>query len=126
MSERLKRIVEELRLRPDDAVLEIGCGHGVAADYICERLQSGRLLAIDRSPTMIAAARRRNRAHIADGKAQFQVADALEFEPGRRKFDKILAVRVGLFHRDAAAARARVERWLAPDGRLLIVYDEPK
>lgn len=125
MSERLRTIVDGMRIRPDDAVLEIGCGHGVAASFICDRLQSGHLVAIDRSKKMITAAVRRNKEHIESGKAEFQVADVLKFDPGARRFDKILAVRVGLFHREAALARSIVEKWLAPRGKLVIVYDEP-
>lgn len=125
MSERLRSIVEGLRIQADDQVLEIGCGHGVAASFVCERLGSGRLVAIDKSKKMIAASLRRNRRYVDAGRAEFHVADALEFEPGRRKFDKIFAVRVGLLHRDPALARRILEPWLAPRGKIVLVYDEP-
>ena len=59
VSERLAWAVDTLAIEPADRVLEIGCGHGVAASLVCERLGSGRLTAIDRSHTMIEMAERR-------------------------------------------------------------------
>jgi cyclopropane fatty-acyl-phospholipid synthase-like methyltransferase len=125
MTDRLRAIVEAMKVRPGDRILEIGCGHGVAASYICERLSSGHLVAIDRSRKMIAAAAARNKAAIASGTAEFHVADFLSYDPGRQRFDKILAVRVRAFHVDADHARSIVLPWLAPRGKLFAVYDEP-
>jgi trans-aconitate methyltransferase len=92
VSERLRSIVEKLGIRPEDHVLEIGCGQGVAATLICERLDGGRLTAIDRSPKI---------------------------------FDKVLAVRVGLFHREPERAKRLAGRWLKPGGELVAVFDPP-
>jgi ubiquinone/menaquinone biosynthesis C-methylase UbiE len=125
MSERLRRIVEQLDIRPHERVLEIGCGHGVAATFVCERLDGGRLTAIDRSPKMIEAAIRRNAANVEAGKAEFLVATLEDADLRDRRFDAIFAVRVGLFDREPERARRLAERWLAPGGRLTVVFDPP-
>jgi ubiquinone/menaquinone biosynthesis C-methylase UbiE len=116
VSRRLRAIVQQPDIRPDDRVLEIGCGQGVAATYVLERLDRGQLSAIDRSPKMIEAAERRNADEVEAGKAEFLVAELDAFQPGDRRFDKIFAVRVGLFDRDPERANAIVEKWLAPAG----------
>jgi ubiquinone/menaquinone biosynthesis C-methylase UbiE len=123
MSDRLRRIVDGLGIRPGQRVLEIGCGHGVAATFVCERLDDGRLTAVDRSPKMIEAAARRNAAFVEAGTAEFLVAELEQMDLGDRRFDTIFAVRVGLFHREPERARALAERWLAPGGRLDAVFD---
>jgi ubiquinone/menaquinone biosynthesis C-methylase UbiE len=125
MSDRLRRIVDGLDIRPGDRVLEIGCGHGVAATFVCERLEHGRLTAIDRSPQMIEAARRRNAAYVEAGTAEFLVATLEELDLGDRRFDTIFAVRVGLFHREPARAAGLVRPYLAPGGRLVTAFDTP-
>ena len=125
MSERLRRIVERMNIRPNDRVLEIGCGHGVAASMVCELLEGGHLTAVDRSKKMIEAASRRNAEHIQAGRAELICADFEKLDLGSRRFDKIFAVRVGLFWREPERARRIAERWLAPGGELFVEYDEP-
>jgi ubiquinone/menaquinone biosynthesis C-methylase UbiE len=125
VSERLRAIVDGLGLRPDERVLEIGCGHGVAATFVCERLDGGRLTAVDRSPKMIEAAARRNAEWVEAGVAEFLVARLEDMDLGERRFDTVLAVRVGLFHREPERARSLAGRWLAPGGRIVAAFDEP-
>jgi len=94
MSERLRSIVDGLDVRPDQRILEIGCGHGIAATYVCERLVTGWLTAIDRSAKMIDAAARRNASHVEAGRAEFLVAALEDLDLADRRFDTIFAVRV--------------------------------
>ncbi len=127
MNERLRTIVEGLAIQPGDRVLEIGCGHGVAASYVCERLtDGGHLTAIDRSPKMIAAASRRNAAHVEAGRAEFLVMDLEGLSLGDRRFELVFAVRVGLFHRSPERARRLVEPWLASGGTVHAFFDPPR
>ena len=125
MSERLRSIVDGLDIQPADRVLEIGCGHGVAATLVCERLDGGRLTAVDRSPKMIEAATRRNAAYVDSGTAEFLVASLEDLDLGDRRFDTVFAVRVGLFHREPERARSLVEAWLAPGGEVFAFFDPP-
>lgn len=126
MSARLQAIVEQLLLRPGYQVLEIGCGQGVAGRLICDRLGTdGRYLGIDRSARMVALARRQLATEIRDGRAAVLQADFATFDPGARRYDCILAVRVRPFFTDRSAAEALVRPWLRPGGRLHVVYDEP-
>ena len=125
MSERLRAVVEQLQIGANDRVLEIGCGHGAAASFVCELLEGGHLTAIDRSRKMIEAAGRRNAVYVEAGKAEFLVAALEDLDLGDRRFDKVFAVRVGLFHREPERARAIVERYLAPGGRILSSFDPP-
>jgi hypothetical protein len=48
----------------------------------CERLDGGRLTAIDRSPKMVEAAARRNAAFVEQGKAEFLVAELEDLDLG--------------------------------------------
>jgi ubiquinone/menaquinone biosynthesis C-methylase UbiE len=92
---------------------------------VCDRLDRGRLTAIDRSEKMIAAASARNAGYVEAGKAEFLVGDFEDVDLGERRFDVIFAVRVRLFVNEPERARALAKRWLAPGGEMHAFYDEP-
>jgi ubiquinone/menaquinone biosynthesis C-methylase UbiE len=125
INDRIVAAVDRLRVRPDGFILEVGCGHGFAVDLICQRLVTGKVVAIDRSSKMISAAVRRNAEHITSGRAEFHVCDLEDFDPAGRQFDAILALRVRLFHRDPTKARHLIAAYLKPGGRIVAEYDEP-
>jgi SAM-dependent methyltransferase len=123
--ERLQWAVEELSLRGDEAILEIGCGRGVAVSLVCPLLRGGTITGIDRSATAIDAARERNREHVGAGKAFFHQASIEAFEGRARAFHIAFAVNVNLFWLDAAKGLDSVRRLLADDGRLFLFYEAP-
>jgi ubiquinone/menaquinone biosynthesis C-methylase UbiE len=125
MNDRQRKIVDELHIKPSDRVLEIGCGQGVACTFICEQLTTGSYVGVDRSEKMIAAATRRNQHFMDEGKAQFVLQELEDLDLGDRQFDIILAVRVRLFYSEPSRAEKLVQKYLAHNGTLKVVYDTP-
>jgi trans-aconitate methyltransferase len=107
-------------------VLEIGGGPGVAASLVCERLDRGNLLLIDRSATAVERSRRRNWPHIASGRLVLETVDVANFDPGEARFDKVFAVNVNVFWTTRATDElARIRGALAREGRLFLFYETP-
>lgn len=59
MNERGNDAAARLVLRGDETVLDAGCGTGQVTDSVLERLPRGRVIALDGSTAMLAAARER-------------------------------------------------------------------
>lgn len=125
--DRIAWAVELLDVRPDDRILEVGCGRGVAASLLCRRLPSGRVVGLDRSATAIAAARTLAAACVEAGTASFENVALADVDPvALGRFDKILAVNVNLFWTQPAPDELPLlADLLHPGGRLQLVYEPP-
>lgn len=124
-SKRMAWAVDVLDVAADDRLLEVGCGHGVAVSLVCERLVGARIVAVDRSPKMIAAAERRNAAHVAAGRARFVTSRFEDAELDQAAFDKVFAFHVADFWRKPEQWLAITRALLAPGGRLFLFNQAP-
>jgi SAM-dependent methyltransferase len=122
-SERFVWAVDTLGVRPTDRPLEVGCGHGVAVSLVCERLTTGTITAIDRSPKMIEVATRRNREHVEAGRAVLQAVALEDVDLGGRRFDTVFAFNVAPFWQQPAAAFGAVRGHLERDGTVYVFWD---
>src|SRR5688500_7109770 len=66
--ERNRWAVELLDVQPNERVLEIGCGPGVAIAALASRVPEGLVVAVDHSEVMISQTRRRNTAAVDAGR----------------------------------------------------------
>jgi SAM-dependent methyltransferase len=130
--DRISRTVDGLGLMPDDRILEIGCGPGVAAAMVCARLGGGHLTAIDRSATAVERTRGRIGHHERTGRATVVQADLVELgelpdlAPGGPPYDLVFAVNVNLFWTGPATAELAVLRaGMRPGAVLHLCYDFP-
>jgi len=89
---------------------------------VCERLDGGRVTALDRSPKMIEMAERRNQPRAS--KARFVAASLEEADLGDETYDKVFAVNVAALHKPGEALDT-VRRRLAPGGRLYLFGQAP-
>ena len=117
-SARLAWAVEALDVQPDERVLELGCGHGVALALVCDRLgPDGAAVGVDRSATMTAAAARRTA-----GRARLVTAPLADPALGDERFPKVLAVHFPpLLRGDPARELTVIAAHLAPGGTLHVV-----
>ena len=128
VSSRIANAVAALPIREDMRVLEIGCGPGVAARLVSQKLKTGKILAIDRSEKAIAAAIAGSEEEIATGRLAFRCVAIEDFvlETGEPQFDLAFAMRVGALdgrHPELEAqALGRLKAALTP-GAVLVIDD---
>jgi SAM-dependent methyltransferase len=125
LAPRHAHAVDLLALVPTDRVLEVGCGHGIASTLACDALTDGSFLGVDRSASMVAAAEKRNRAHVDAGRARFERVDLAALDVGDDLYDKAFAVNVPAFVDEPEEAFSAVARALVPGGRLVVVHEPP-
>lgn len=125
---RFEWIVEIMRPRADDRILEIGAGSGPSVAYLAAPLRSGYVVAVDRSATAIARSAKRHAALIDSGRVRLLQAALEELRPedvldGGIRFDKVLAVNVNLFWtRNPSTELALIRDLLTPHGSLYLSY----
>jgi trans-aconitate 2-methyltransferase len=106
-------VLDRLELRGDETVLDAGCGSGRITQALIERLPHGRVIALDESPSMIAAARER-----LGPDPDLRVGDLLELEL-EEPVDAILSTATFHWIKDHERLFARLHAALEPGGRLL-------
>ena len=124
-SARLAWAAQILDVGPEDRVLEIGCGHGVAVSLVGERLVGGHILSIDRSQTMVEAATRRNAEHVDAGRATVEETTLEGAQLAERSIDKAFAFHVVALWKRPAETLPIVRGALVPGGRLYVFNQLP-
>jgi SAM-dependent methyltransferase len=111
------RFFAEIVPEPGRRTLEIGCGEGRVARDLRDR--GHRVVAIDWSPTLLAAAR------DADARVSFIRADAVALPFPDASFDLVVAYNSLMDMDDLRAAVAEAARVLSARGRLAVCVTHP-
>ncbi|HZS02073.1 MAG TPA: class I SAM-dependent methyltransferase [Chloroflexota bacterium] len=113
-------VVDLLDVRPDDRVLEIGYGPGVAIALLAARAPAGLVVGVDPSDVMARQARQRSRGAVRAGRVRLCQGDALALPFGDARFTKACAIHAVYFWRPLEAALREAHRVLAPDGLFVL------
>lgn len=105
------RLLQALSIEPGDEVLEIGTGSGFVTACLARLARA--VTSVDVHADFIDIARQRL-AQAGIGNARLEVADALQWQPGRQ-FDAIAVTAA------VATIPAMFTDWLKPGGRLFVI-----
>jgi len=120
--EQRARTRAALAVRPGEHGLDIGCGPGFLTCELAREVgERGRVVGMDTSADMLAAAGERARREGVGDRVLFPLGDAaqLPFRDGR--FDFVVAVQVYLYVPEVERALAEAARVLRAGGRLAVV-----
>lgn len=115
-------LAKELDLRPDDDLLEVGCG---SARLMAEQATQARFIAgLDISAIQVDMARKRLAKRIAAGTAELVRGDAMALPWPDGRFSVVGSLNCLKFVPDPPKALREMHRVLRPDGRLVITIDK--
>jgi trans-aconitate 2-methyltransferase len=109
-------VLGRLRLDGNETVVDAGCGSGRVTEALLRRLPEGRVIALDSSASMIAAAR--ERLGQTGGRLELRQADLLELDLGAQA-DAILSTATFHWIADHDALFARLHEALRAGGQLV-------
>lgn len=122
--DRIRWAVEVMEVRPDDQLLEIGCGPGAAAELICSKLARGKLFAIDRSESGVDRTKRRARRYVDAGRLTVRQIDLATLRVPVKRLDKVFAFNVNLFWvRECRNEVALLHERVTPGGAVWLFYE---
>jgi trans-aconitate 2-methyltransferase len=110
-------VLERLPLRGDERVLDAGCGSGRVTELLAERLPDGTVIAVDGSPSMVEAARRR--LERFGDRIEYVVADLGAPLPIEGAVDAILSTATFHWVPDHDALFKNLAAVTRPGGRLV-------
>jgi SAM-dependent methyltransferase len=117
--------VSLLDVRPEDRVLEIGFGPGIAIRELGRLAWKGYVCGIDHSELMLRRAKRLNAEGLRRGVVDLRLGSAEDLPTFDEPFDKILVVNATMFWREPVARLEELRRLLRSGG-LIAVARQPR
>jgi SAM-dependent methyltransferase len=114
--------IDLLQLRPTDRVLELGFGAGRGLALALARVPQGRVIGLDRSPTMLWVAARSNRTALRQGRLRLLRGDLAQLPFAGPTVDAIVTIHTFYFWPNPLDVARQLVALLAPGGRLVSTF----
>jgi ubiquinone/menaquinone biosynthesis C-methylase UbiE len=115
-----KLAVQALDIQPNDHILEVGFGGGVALYKILKNIQGGFVAGIDYSPDMVKRGKRKFQKSIASGKMTLVEGNVASMPFDDASFDKICTINTIYFWPDPTAGLKEILRVLKQGGQVIV------
>jgi len=113
-------VLARMQLKPDDNVLDVGCGAGWLSSLLAEQVPEGRVVGIDVSDEMIRRARRRN---VDVDNVMSVIGEAEQIPWDAAFFDHAISVESAYYWPDPARALREIFRVLREGGSAWIAIN---
>ena len=113
-----------MNIQPNDHLLEIGFGPGMAIKKVSEIASNGFVAGIDFSETMLEQASKLNASAIESGLVELKYGEVSSIPYGDELFDKIFGINVMYVLPDLSKAIKEMWRVLKPGGQITFCMPE--
>jgi SAM-dependent methyltransferase len=124
--ERNMRTLAQVDIQPDERILEIGFGPGIAIERAAELAKRGKVIGFDHSELMLRQASRRNATAIAAGRVDLRLGAAERLPEFCELFDKVIAINSYMFWNDPEGVLLGLRNRMKSGGVIALTFQSRK
>lgn len=117
-------VYQLMSVQSDDQILEIGFGTGKLIEKMAQQIESGFIIGVDFSDTMVAIAKKRNKKHVDKSKVELRRGDFDNMTFENDYFTKVCSVNTLYFWPDPEHTAKKIADVLKPNGKLVLAFED--
>ena len=115
--------LSHISMRPQDCVLDVGCGGGRTVNKLSSIATSGKVVGVDFSDVSVSVSKKLNARAIALGRVEIREASVSELPFNENTFDLATAIETHFWWPDLPAGLREIFRILKPGATLVVVAE---
>ena len=115
--------LSRVTLKPEDRILDVGCGGGRTVNKLSTLASKGKVFGIDHSDVSVAVARKLNARPIQEGRVEVLEGSVSQLPFPKDTFDLVTAVETHFWWPDLPAGIREILRILRPGAAALIIAE---